>query len=85
MSEERIPTIGMKELGVGDRVAFGRPESTKDPAVGVITKVNRVTYQIELTKPWQQVRRTYHQGAKFRCSKGMVWRHLAPDFEDASE
>jgi len=79
---ERIPTIMTKELGIGDPVAFGRPNSPAAPAVGVITKVNRMTYQVELTSSWVQVKRTYHAGAKFRCSHAMVWRRLIPDEGD---
>lgn len=79
---EEIPEIMIEELGVGTVVAFGRPESTKDPALGVISKVNRVTYQVTLTSPWRQVSRTYHTGAKFRCSKAMVWRRMLPNIED---
>jgi len=66
--------IEANELGIGDAVAFGRPCSTKDAAVGVIHKVNRMTYQIELTEEWKQVKKTYPKGGKFRVSKGMVWR-----------
>jgi len=76
---EEIPTIMTKELGIGDRVAFGRPNSPAAPAIGVITKVNRMTYQVELTSAWVQVKRTYHAGARFRCSHGMVWRRLPRD------
>jgi len=66
--------IEANELGVGDAVAFGRPCSTKDAAVGIIDKVNRMTYQIRLTEEWKQMKRTYPKGGKFRVSKGMVWR-----------
>jgi len=66
--------IEANELGIGDAVAFGRPCSTKDAALGVINKVNRMTYQIELTEEWKQVKRTYPKGGKFRVSKTMVWR-----------
>lgn len=76
---EEIPIIMAKELDVGDLVAFGRPNSPKDPAIGVITKVNRMTYQVELTSSWVQVKRTYHAGARFRCSHAMVWRRLPRD------
>lgn len=66
----------MNELEKGDKVAFGRAESHHDPAVGVICKVNRQTYRVELTQPWIQKTRTYHTGAKFRVAKVLVWRYL---------
>lgn len=69
-------TIEINEIGVGDLVSFGRPNSKVEPAVGHVTKVNRQTYQIRLIKPYHQVRRTYPQGARFRVSKPMVHRYL---------
>ena len=76
---EEIPEIIAQELTVGDMVAFGRPNSPVVPAIGIITKVNRMTYQVELTSAWVQVKKTYHAGVRFRCSRGMVWRRLPRD------
>ena len=64
----------MTEISVGHRVAFGRQCSRKEPAVGIVEKVNRMSYRIRLTEDWVQMKRTYPQGGKFRVSKGMVWR-----------
>ena len=64
----------MTEISIGHRVAFGRQCSRKEPAVGIVEKVNRMSYRIRLTEDWVQVKRTYPKGGKFRVSKGMVWR-----------
>ena len=74
-----IVVANMNELEVGDKVGFGKPESREVPAVGIIRKVNRVTYRVELTQPWLQRTRTYYTGAKFRVSKHYVWRYLCED------
>ena len=68
--------IQIHDLDVGDMVSFGRPESPRDPAIGVITKVNRQTYQIRLTERWVQVKRKYPVGSSFRVAKHMVSRMM---------
>ena len=73
--------ISYEELTVDDYVTFGRPESTRAPAYGIIVKVNRQTYTIKLVTTWFQVKRTYPQGSKFRVSKGMVTRYMAGDID----
>lgn len=73
--------IETEEIGIGTKVSFGRPESRMEPAVGIVEKVNRMTYQIRLIETWHQVRRTYPKGGKFRVSKGMVVRYLVNDDE----
>jgi len=65
--------VQAQEIGVGTKVSFGRPESFVDPAVGVVEKVNRVTYQIRLCETWVQQRRIYPKDALFRVSKTMVF------------
>ena len=74
--------IEIEELKKGDIVAFAKPESRVEPAVGYIQKVNRQTYQICLLKPWKQQRRTYPVNGKFRVSKEMVWRYMGNELED---
>ena len=71
--------IEIEEIEIGTRVSFGRPESMVEPAVGVVEKVNRMTYQIRLSQQWVQVRRTYPKGGRFRVSKGMVVRYLVEE------
>lgn len=71
--------IEMEEISIGTKVSFGRPASRVKPAVGVVEKVNRMTYQIRLTEPWHQQRRMYPQGGKFRVSKCMVYRYLGDE------
>jgi len=74
--------IEIEELKKGDIVAFAKPESRAEPAVGYIQKVNRQTYQICLLKPWKQQRRTYPVNGQFRVSKNMVWRYMGIELED---
>jgi len=74
--QRKFLEVHVKEMSVGTKVSFGRPESRVKPAVGVIEKVNRMTYQIRLTEVWTQQRRIYPKGGKFRVSKGMVYRYL---------
>jgi len=77
--QRKFLEVHVKEMSVGTKVSFGRPESRVKPAVGVIEKVNRMTYQIRLTEVWTQQRRIYPKGGKFRVSKGMVYRYLGDD------
>jgi len=74
-----IDDIETEEITVGTKVSFGRPESRVKAAVGVVEKVNRMTYQIRLTQHWTQQRRIYPKGGKFRVSKGMVYLYLGDD------
>ena len=71
--------IEIEEITVGTKVSFGRPESRVKAAVGVVEKVNRMTYQIRLTEHWTQQRRIYPKGGKFRVSKSMVYRYLGDE------
>jgi len=77
--QRKFLEVHVKEIAVGTKVSFGRPESMVEPAVGVVEKVNRMTYQIRLSKEWVQMRRTYPKGGRFRVSKGMVARYLGDD------
>lgn len=71
--------VDIEEIEVGTKVSFGRPESRKEPAVGMVEKVNRMTYQIRLLHPWVQVKRTYPKGGRFRVSKEMVARFMGDE------
>jgi len=75
---ENEEKVMMREITVGDRVSFGRPESLRDPAVGRVVKVNRQTFQVELSTPWFQVKRTYPAGSRFNVSKNMISRLAQP-------
>ena len=69
----RVNDVQSLEIGVGTKVSFGRQESFVLPAVGVVEKVNRMSYKIRLTEHWTQQRRIYPKDALFRVSKTMVW------------
>ena len=71
--------VEIEEIAIGTKVSFGRPESRVKPAVGVVEKVNRMTYQIRLSEVWTQQRRIYPKGGRFRVSKGMVYRYLGDE------
>jgi len=73
MNDVQVNDVQSREIGVGTKVSFGRPESFVLPAVGVVEKVNRMTYKIRLCETWKQQRRTYPKDALFRVSKTMVW------------
>jgi len=75
----QMSDIEMNEITVGTKVSFGKPESRVKAAVGIVEKVNRMTYQIRLTQHYTQQRRIYPKGGKFRVSKGIVFRYLGDD------
>jgi len=74
-----VSEIEIEEITIGTKVSFGRPESMVEPAIGVVEKINRMTYQIRLSQEWVQMRRTYPKGGRFRVSKPMVVRYLCED------
>jgi len=75
----QMSDIEMNEITVGTKVSFGKPESRVKAAVGIVEKVNRMTYQIRLTQHYTQQRRIYPKGGKFRVSKGIVFRYLGDE------